>query len=326
MKRLGSKAAVALWLERYALLLLMLGAALFFSVYGPTSGVFPTAANVRTILANQSVLAIVAIAALVPLVCREFDLSVGAVLGLSSIATATAFSDWGMGIVLAALVGIGVGATVGLVNGVLVTRFGIDSLIATLGSGTIVTALVIGITGGKSIIKGIPAEMMAFGSGQTLGVPRPVLALVLVAGAVYYVLAHTPLGRYLYAIGSNPSAARLVGMDVAKLVLLSFVASGALAGAAGVLQITRIGSGNPQVGPTFTLPALAAAFLSAAAIRPGRFNVMGALVAVFFLATLTSGLNLAGVDAWINDAVNGAALLIGVGLATFLGRQRAVTA
>jgi ribose transport system permease protein len=143
-----------------------------------------------------------------------------------------------------------------------------------------------------------------------------------VALAVYYVLVHTPFGRYVYAFGSSPDAARLVGVRT-KLVLGStFVASGALAGIAGVLQVARSGGADPRVGESLTLPALAAAFLSAAAVKPGRYNVGGLLVAILLLAFLSSGLNLVGAEPYITQYVNGGALIVGVALAVYLGRKR----
>jgi ribose transport system permease protein len=216
----------------------------------------------------------------------------------------------------AAAAGVGCGAAVGLANGLLVARAKLSGLLVTLAMSTIVAGVVSGATAGESIVEGIPISFIEFGSRNTLGVPRILLVVLAAAALVYYVLEQTPLGRSLYSVGSNPEAARLVGLDVGRLVLLSFVASGALAGLAGVLEVARVGGGSPQIGPTFTLPALAVVFLGAAAIRPGRFNVGGTLVAISFLSALTSGLNLAGADTWVNDVVTGVALLAGVALTT----------
>ncbi|MGZ4706320.1 MAG: ABC transporter permease, partial [Acidimicrobiales bacterium] len=145
-----------------------------------------------------------------------------------------------------------------------------------------------------------------------------------VAIVLYYVLEHTPFGRYLQSVGSNREAARLVGLPVERLVLLSFVCSGALAGVAGVLLASHNGSASPQLGTVVTtLGALAAAYLGATSIKPGRFNVLGTLIAVFFLAFTVTGLSLAGVANWINDVFNGAALFVAVLISTIIGRKRA---
>ena len=137
-------------------------------------------------------------------------------------------------------------------------------------------------------------------------------------------LEHTPFGRYLHSIGSNRDAARLVGLPVERYVLLAFVLSGALAGLAGVLLVARNGGASPQLGTVVdTLQALAAAYLGATAIKPGRFNVVGTMMAIFFLAFTVTGLSLAGVANWINDVFNGAALFVAVLISTIIGRKRA---
>jgi ribose transport system permease protein len=148
------------------------------------------------------------------------------------------------------------------------------------------------------------------------------VALAVVAALVYYLLEHTPYGRYLYALGSNRSAARLTGIRIKMVVGTTFVIAGALCGAAGVLQVARAGGANPRLAEAILLPALAAAFLSAAAIRPGRYNVGGVLVSVYFLAVLNNGLNLAGAPEYVSNFVNGGALIVGVGVAARLGGRR----
>ncbi|MCW3012036.1 MAG: Ribose transport system permease protein RbsC [Solirubrobacterales bacterium] len=319
-RRSSSSGGVIRHAEAYALPALLVAVAILFSVLPSTSDTFPSMPNVQTIVGNQSVVGIIALAALIPLVCNQFDLSVGATLGLSSILSASVLSS-GASIPVAIVVGIAVGGAVGVVNGLLITRAGVNAVIATLGTAIVIHGIVTWKTGGESIVD-IPASVTNFGSANTLGVPRTFVALLLVALAVYYLLEHTPFGRYLYSLGSNPSAARLVGLNTNRLVFQSFVASGMLSGAAGVLQLARSGSASPQVGENFTLPALAAAFLSAAAIRPGRFNVGGVIIAIFFVAVLNSGLNLAGAAAYVSDFVNGIALIAGVALSAAFGRGR----
>jgi ribose transport system permease protein len=308
--------------EPYVLPALLLAVAVFFSVFSETSATFPSSDNVRTIIGNQSVLVVAALGAMVPLICGQLDLSVGAVLGLASIVTASLLSDSGWPTAAAATAGVASGAGVGLLNGLLVTKAKVNGLLVTLAMSTIVTGAVTGKTGGVSIVEDIPRGLIGFGSDTTAGIPRILVVVVAVALILYFVLEHTPFGRYLYAVGSNAEAARVVGLDVERLVLASFVLSGTLAGVAGVLEVARIGGASPQIGPTFILPALAVVFLGATAIRPGRFNVVGTVVAIAFLASLTSGLNLAGAEAWVNDVVVGVALLAGVVLSTAVFGRR----
>jgi ribose transport system permease protein len=308
--------------EAYAMVFLTAAIAIFFSLYPATRETFPTTLNVQAILANQSVVAIVALAALLPLVCNEWDLSVGAVCGLSSIVTAMSLSD-GHPIVVSIAFGVGVGVLVGTANALLVTRAKVNAVIVTLGVATVIAGAVNLLTGGLTIVSNIPASVTSFGSSHALGLPLVTFAAAAVALAVYYVLDHTPAGRYLYALGSNPTAARLAGLRVRLLLASTFVFAGLLAASAGFIQVSRSAGADPRIGESFTLPALAAAFLSAAAIKPGRYNVWGTIVAILFLATLNSGLNLAGVPPYVSSFVNGAALIIGVGIAGFLGRRRA---
>jgi ribose transport system permease protein len=307
-------------LEAYALVFCIGVFILVFSVLPATSASFPTIANFQAIAGNQAVGAIVALAALIPLITNQFDLSVGATAGLSSVYTASLMAS-GTSPLVAALVGIAIGGAIGLINGLIVTRGGVNAVIVTLGTSTVVGGVISLKTNGQAIVS-VPDSVISFGTGNALGIPNPVLVLLVIAGLVYYMLEHTPLGRYLYALGSNEAAARLVGLPTRRTAAASFVLAGLLAGGAGVLEVARSGGADPSVSTNFTLQALTAAFLSAAAIRPGRFNVGGVIVAVAFLAVLNGGLNLAGAQSYVNDFVNGTALVVGVGLAAYLGRRR----
>jgi ribose transport system permease protein len=315
------RARVAFALEAYAMVGLLMVVVIVFSFYPKTSATFPTSANLQQLISGQAVVAIIGLAALIPLICNEWDLSVGATAGMSSIFAAAAMSH-GSAVLLAVLVGIGLGALVGLVNALIITRAGVSAVITTLGMATVITGVVNQKSQGLAIVANIPKSVVDFGFGNWLHVPRPAYALALASLLVYYALAHTPIGRQLYALGANHEAARLVGLRTKLLLGSTFVAAGAFAGAAGVLQVAQAGGADPRVGSSLTLPALAAAFLSAAAIKPGRFNVGGTLVAIFFLATINNGLNLAGAASYVSSYINGVALILGVGLATFLGRRR----
>jgi ribose transport system permease protein len=308
-------------LEAYGLLLLMLGCIVFFSIWPTTSAIFLTEANIRILLANQAVPAIIALAALVPLVAYKIDLSVGAVAGLAAVFAASWLSG-GMSIALALSLAIGLGVVVGVVNAFLVARWGVNDVIATLGVATFLHGVVVQKTGGLAVVSNIPRALTDFGTGSTLGVPNALLVLIVMAAMAFYVLEHTPLGRYLYAYGANPSAAKLVGIRSVRLLSFCMLAAATMSAVAGILYLSRAGGAAPNVGENFTLPAVAGAFLSSAAIKPGRYNVGGALVAIFLLAVVNNGLNIAGVEAYVSNYVNGAALVIGVALAAALQRKR----
>jgi ribose transport system permease protein len=320
----GRRDKILAFIERYALVMLFAAVMLFFSLWSKTSSTFPTAANIRNVLGNQAVIGILSVAIVIPLVCGEFDFSVGPIAGLSQALAAGFMSRLGAPLVVAVLVAIAIGAVIGLSNGATIARVGVNSLIVTLGVSAILAGVVEWYTNGQSIISGISKTLVNLGSGEWFGIPRTLYFLAVVALLVHYLLEHTPYGRYLHSIGSNREAARLVGLKVERLVLLSFVLSATLSAFAGVLLVARNGGGSPQVGTlSDTLQALSAAFLGATTIKPGRFNVLGTLVAIFFLAFSVTGLSLAGVANWINDVFNGAALFVAVLISTIIGRRRA---
>jgi ribose transport system permease protein len=244
---------------------------------------------------------------------------------MTSVFTAAAYARWDFPLLAGVALGVLLGALVGMVNGLLVTRFGVNALITTLGTASVATGLVNWYTGGNSIIQGIPHQLTDFGSGNWLGLPLTLYLLVSIALLMWYLLEHTPFGRYLHSVGVNPDSARLVGLRIPSLVLRSFVVSGAAAGLAGVLLLARSGAGNPGIGSNFTLTALAAAFLGATAVRPGRFNVLGTMLAIFFLAAAITGLTFAGVKDYISDLFTGTALVLAVAISSVLTRRRAGT-
>lgn len=310
-------------LEKYGLLILFVVMFLFFASFWDRPATFRSAENLRSVVGTYAVPGVLALAAIVPLVCGQFDLTIGSVAGLTALSTAAALTRFETSLPVAVVIALAIGLVVGALNGLLVAYVGVNAFITTLGMASVIAGLITLYTNGDTIIIS-DRTLGSLGSDTLLGVPTILYALAVVAVVVYYLLGHTPFGRYLHAIGSNATAARLVGLDVRRLVMLSFVLSGVLAAIAGVLLVARNGNANPQVGgQILTLPALASAFLGATAIRPGRFNVIGTLLAVFFVAFSLSGLNLNNVSQWITDFFTGAALVAAVALSTVIGRRRA---
>jgi ribose transport system permease protein len=167
---------------------------------------------------------------------------------------------------------------------------------------------------GQNTLVGLPQSFQNI-SDQTLGgVALPVYYLLALALAVWYVLEHTPWGRYLYATGGNPEAARLAGVPAARLVWISLLMAAIFAGFAGVLESAQLGAGSPTVGESYLLPAFSGVFLGATQIRRGHFNVWGTILAVYVLAMGVKGLQLAGAPVWLPDMFNGLALIIAVGI------------
>jgi len=312
--------------ERYALVVLFIATLVFFSVWSKTSSTFLTSSNFKNVLGGEAYSGILALAIMIPLVCGEFDFSVGNSAGLTQVLCAGFMARLGMPVPLAILLPIGVGAFIGVSNGNTVARIGVNSLIVTLGISSVLLGIVQWYTNGQSISNNISPWLTNIATDQWFGLPVTVYLLAVAAIIVYYMLEHTPYGRYLYSIGSNRDAARLVGLRVERYVLTAFVLSGTLAGVAGILLVARSGGGNPQAGQIIdTLQALAAAYLGATAIKPGRFNVLGTMIAIYFLAFTVTGLSLAGVADWINSVFDGAALFVAVLVSTIIGRRRAGT-
>jgi ribose transport system permease protein len=284
-----------------------------FATLPATAGVFTTSANLRGIAINQAVILLAAIAVVPSISSGLYDLSVGASVGAGAIAAqgATRGELPLGGIVLVALLTC---VLIGAVNGVLIAYLKINSLIATLGTSTIIAAMVSWYTAGVTLSTPLPEPMVSVVNGDIAGIPRVVLVVLAVASAVYFLMQHTPLGRSFEALGSNASAARLVGLNVRLLSIGALVLTGLIAGIAALVITTQNGSASPQTGPGFTLVALSAVFLGSTAIRPGRFNVIGTVVAVAFVAIIVNGLTLAGAAAWVSPLFNGLALLIAVGL------------
>jgi ribose transport system permease protein len=312
-------------LEPYGLLFLFAAVIVLFALLPSSGHLFFSLGNFTQIAGLQSVLALVALASIFPLIAGHFDLSVGAITGISCIASAAALAQYHVPIPVAMGIGVGLGAGIGALNGLLVTKAHINALIVTIGAQSVIAALVVWYTQGTPIQAGIPPEIVVLGNGQLFGVPLPVFYLAGVCVVLYYLLEHTPFGRRLYAVGISPSSARLVGITVDRVVLASFVASGAISGLAGVLLLARNGSALPTVGPNYLLPALAAAFLGATAFKPGVFNVQGTILAIFFVAVSVNGMQLAGISGWVEQLFEGLTLVAAVAIAAQVARRRSGT-
>jgi len=308
--------------ESNALLALLIVIGAFFAVLPRSRDVFLSADNLAVLLGNQATVAMLALAAIIPLVSGYFDFSLGANAALSTVLAAGLMSRHDVPLLVACAACVVVGALIGLVNGVLVTRFRLNAFVTTLAMATLIAGLIQWYTGGQTILQGISPGLVTFGSTNLFGVPEVVYVVGVVAAILWYVLTHTPYGRSLYAIGANPQAAMLVGIRSDKYVAISFVMAGVIASLTGILQLARIGSATADSGNSLLFPALAAAFLGATAVRPGFFNVVGTVIGVLFVSVAVSGLTLAGASSWVSPVFNGAALLAAVGLSTYLGRHR----
>ncbi len=244
-------------------------------------------------------------------------------MSLASVVVGTLLLETQLPMGVVVLIGVGVGAVVGLVNTIVVVALRIPSLIGTLAVSGIVGACAVGVSGNRTLAgPRMSADFsQQFAQAKQIGFTRPVLFVLILMVVLGLVLEQTQLGRYLYAVGFNSEAARLAGLRVAALKGISLVVGGTLAAFAGVVLTARLASSTPAIGNPYLLPAFAAVFLGATQFRNLRFNAWGTVVAVFMLGTGQYGLLLAGAPSWTADVFQGVALILAVGLTHFGSRR-----
>lgn len=302
----------------WGLLVLLIVLILGFSVLKPDT--FPTYFNFRSIVNNKSVQALVALAVFVPMTANHFDLSAGFLLGISQVLVIGLQGD-GLAWPVAAGLVLLLGAAVGLANGLLVTVVGIDSFIATLGTGTLIYGLNEWYTGGQQVVASLPESFTAI-SGTIGGVPRPALYVAVAGSILFVVFEYLPVGRYLYVLGASLRTAELNGISARRFVTAAFASAGLLAAFAGIVLQSQLEVGQSSIGPEYLLPAFTAALLGATSVRPGRVNVLGTLLAVAVIAVTVAGLNQLGAPFFVEPIFNGAMLILAVGLAVVASRRR----
>ena len=288
--------------------------ALFIIVFGIwVPDQFLTSATPHSVAAQQAVTGIVALAILIPLAAGLYDLSVGATAGLVSVTTVVLMNDHGWGPVPAIAFGMAVAIIIGFTNAFIVVRLGVNSFIATLGMSSILAATQVIVSHNAQPLPPTSTGWNNFTQTTVGGFQIVVLYLIIIAFVLWWLTAHTPTGRYLYAIGGNPEAARLSGVRIQKYTTVAFLLSATIAGGAGIMFASLNGP-SLSFGGTLLLPAFAAAFLGSTQLIPGRFNVWGTLLAIFVLAIGVQGLQLVSGASWLNDMFNGIALIIAVAL------------
>ncbi len=270
----------------------------------------------KTLLDNQTITALAALALVLPLAAGVFNLAIGLQVGAGSMIAGWLLVNQGFSIGVAMVATAASGVLIGLLSGLLIVKGRIDSFIATLGVSSLLAALITGISGGEQIL-GVSDTFAKIGTGEIKGITYPVIITFAVAVLVWYVLEHTSVGRRVYATGGNLDAARLAGVPTSLVIVGTLMACGLIASLAGMLVTARLANADPTIGAGYLLPAFTAAFLGSTQFRGGRFNVWGTIVAVYVLAVGVKGLQLAGAPVWVPDAFNGTALLIAVAVAKF---------
>jgi ribose transport system permease protein len=304
--------------ERYALLAAWGIVIVVFGIIEPDT--FLSSANFTSIFGSQTALVMLTLALLIPLTAGDYDLSVAGILGLSAMTIAVLNSQHGVPVGLAMLIAVGVGALIGLINGVLIVGLRIESLIVTLGTGTILQGIVLWISDSETVSGVSPQLVNRVISDRFLGLPLEFFYGLALAVVVWYVFDHTPVGRRLLFTGRGKSVARLSGVAVGRVRIGAMVGSGVVASLAGIIYVGTSGAADTSSWSALLLPAFAAAFLGSTAIKPGRFNAWGSFIAVYFLVTGITGLQLLGVQAFIQQLFYGGALVAAVALRQILRR------
>ncbi len=297
-------------LQRYGAVLMLIAVCVIFSILSPDS--FATKQNAVTILQQQAVLACLALGLLLPIAVGEFDLSVGYVLGFAAVVAADLGGKTSLpgGVIIPLVILIGI--LIGTLNGILTAGFKIHSLIATLGVGFAVSGGTIGISGGTTLFQGVSPIIPKLANTNILGLKSAVWIVFALAILLFGVLEFTPFGRRVYAVGGSERVARLAGVRTAAIKIAAFAIAGGMAACAGILQLGQAGGATPSFGINLLLPAFAAIFLGATAIKPGVFNVWGTIIAILLLAAGFTGLGLEGVPLWVQPIFDGVVLLVAV--------------
>ena len=300
----------------YVLLVLIV----LFSIWVPD--IFPEWDTAKQIMNTNAISALTALALVIPLSTGVFDLSVPYTMTLSGVLCTYAMVNSGQPLIVGFIIAMGASVLVGVMNGVVVVVGKIDSLIGTLATGFLVQAMVKWRTGSRNV-SGVELSgsftniaQKAFG-----GLTLPVFYALSLAMIIWYVLEHTATGRRIYATGFNKDATRLASVRTDRLRFGSLIVSAALAGFAGVVLASNLGSGSPTAGTSYLLPAFAAVFLGATQLKHGRFNAWGTIIAVLILGTGTTGLGLAKVDQWAQDVFTGVVLIAALALTGFEVRR-----
>jgi ribose transport system permease protein len=290
-----------------------------FSVLRPDT--FPTIENLRNVVDQAAILAIAAAAVTMVRATGDFDLSVGALASLAGVVSvAVMVRTGGVGPGLA--VGLLVGVLGGALNGLLVAYGNLSAFVATLATMTSLGGLALMATGGSTLFSGIPEPFRFLGQAELGPVPVAVVVMAAVVGLVWVVMERTVFGRMLYAVGGNAEATRLAGIDVRRVRLGGFVVSGLGAAVAGIVLASRLFSAHPQAGNPLMLNAAAAVFLGATAFREGEPHVGGTLLGVLIMGVLGNGMNILGVNSYVQQFLTGVIIVCAVLLSGLGGRGR----
>ncbi len=311
---------VVRFLPVYGLVILTAFLIVLFSILLPNT--FPTMLNLRAIVSDKAIIALLSLGAMIPMAAGRIDLTVGYGIVLWHILAISLQTIYGLPWPLTVAIVLMLGALSGFLNGLLVEVAKIDSFIATLGTGTVLYALALWHTGGRQMVGVLPEGFLSINGTFVGGLPITGFYVLAITITMWVILEYTPIGRYLYAIGANQRAAQLNGIPTRKYVIGAFLCSGTITALAGVILASKLRIGQASVGLEFLLPALVGAFLGSTTIKPGRVNVWGTIVGVAILAVGISGIQQFGGSFWVEPLFNGVTLLIAIGIAGYAQRRK----
>ncbi len=279
--------------------------------------------NFESILQSVAIVAIVAIGETLVILTRNVDLSVGSTVGLSAFTSADLLAQHpGMSLALVFLFGCALGAVLGAINGVLVAYARIPAIVVTLGTLNIFRGIDFAVAGGNEVSAfQVPASFLNIASARVLGIPLLVIVAAVIALIVGYALSYTRKGRQLYAIGSNPDAAQIVGIHKERLVFGSFVTSGMLAGFAGVLWASYFATIDSGAATGLELLVIASVVVGGVNIFGGSGSMLGAMLGAVILGTIQNALGILRIDPLWIQAIYGAAIVVAVTLDAVITRQ-----
>ena len=277
--------------------------------------------NISVMTRGFSFAAFVALGQMCALILGSVDLSVGAIAGFTGIVAAVLMTSTHIDPYLSILIGIVLGTVLGLLNGLLIARLGLNAFITTLATQFVLTGGILVVTQGKPIPY-VPASVTWLGQGSIGPVPITVIVFLVAAAILWYVLRRTRFGRHVFAVGGNPEAAKLVGINVQRVHIIIMMVSGTLAAIAGVLMVCRLGSGQPTVGQTWVLPSFAAPILGGTSMSGGVGSVVGTVIGARIMGELQQGVVMVGLSVYWQEVVVGGVLLLAIILDRVRTRRR----
>lgn len=298
---------------------LLLAILIFGFILWGLSPVFLTKANIVNVLFQATILGVWAIGMTFVILTAGIDLSVGAVAGLVSVLSMGAIVDYGLPPAIGILVGLGVGAAIGAVNGLAVTKIGISPLIATLATLSAATGLAFAYSGGANIGP-VPDILTTIARAEILSIPLLIPAVLVLAVLAHLVLTRTSFGRSVYAVGGNPEAARLAGIQTDRVKLIAYIICGVTASVAGLMLVSRLGSGSPRAGAAEELTVIAAVVIGGTSLFGGQGDIKGSMLGVLLITMVGNAVNLLGVGSAYDQIVQGAVIFIAAAIDVYRRR------